>query len=1236
MSLERLRAYVTETADEEPEDGEELSEEEVLEQASQRIKDGDLLVAEEEERFWGPTYFDDNKDGPAPPPPGPGPGPQPKKTTWIEFKVIDDLTGEPLNWVRLTVKTPDGNESFQTTNSEGLIRIDDIDPGTCDVRSDAKPTDADMGTTAGFVGDGDSASKKGYPKDQTPPKPTSTLHIFKVDEHKVKTGDTMDTVGQSASLGSGDVAKFNWNATTPEQINAGMRDYVGSTKQDDAGNYKFDDSDKPGIVLLPSAWEESGLATEQRHTFRVKRYVPPPVLRVNLQFFYNDPEKKEKKFPEKVPLKLVYDDNSEKALTTDKNGAVKALIDRGKKWFKIVFDFSGGKYMCWADPDASTLIAEADVDKANDDKKLVFRLPEKFSTVESDWTLTGPGKYEKGQFKDLPDTGWAAGDEGTPAKMVLDPHWKAIRFEYFDRYYGHSDHGNKRISIPRILLSGWRAEPSGGAKPDTHSNWTIQDADNDKACQCLPWILQHKDADGSDLPKLNKDMFLQFGKEKLWAFSKSATEREIKTLEPTADELKPKADRLKYYDLPKLWKSKKYYARTSPTTGKFFQDLTEDEIKAADDVTKPLVFSLDDIIFTKDDLTAITMGATDRAAIFYHTFDNTGTDTSTVGLYKPDAGSKKSYFSTTDVTSKYYVTEYPNWTRLIVAQGNLFDVFDQRTEDGKAEAVGARAGVRWVDAVSISPSQAVLNPRPARTDKPFISIRPFEEQRYSNGLQPYNGVQDYGIGRFEMCFLRCCGHDGDNELCVNFHYFRFFFNFNNTPPPGPGPFPASIYHDPNPATAQANRDQYMEDCCTNIPNRWNGNDTENGTRTELLPRKDTDKIKGTVVFFVQPAPSAATAHYFLDVVRPGAGQLGGRDWMQGRDGTGEFGETSQNSQASGWFTAAHETGHGDGLPDEYNERWNAQSFDEASIRYNVPGDPYEPDGRNESATDNDSGMMTGVRKIRNRYLWHGAEFARAATNIKFKVKYGVYEDFWVPAHANWPNRSHVYWPANTNVGATSGRGAYDLFLYTLGKDRYSQDLLASPNGPFDGLLVVCVKMAFALYTNVDNDIKLIVPKLSQAVRTNFNNKWYATGTVAVNGENWEFKKCLIQFSPRFLVYYNTSVPLTAAQTTHNTRATNLAGTLGTPFTVLVNNVAAPNPRWNAASPDRTLRLEFTTAPNWPSAAAPVAWDVQLADNFAPKFCAMLGLAENVAGIQPNDLLPMVQTVITTNAAVAAI
>lgn len=49
------------------------------------------------------------------------------------LQVVDDLTSEPRPGVKVTITVPGQEEQTYTTDAQGRIEIDDIDPGECDV-----------------------------------------------------------------------------------------------------------------------------------------------------------------------------------------------------------------------------------------------------------------------------------------------------------------------------------------------------------------------------------------------------------------------------------------------------------------------------------------------------------------------------------------------------------------------------------------------------------------------------------------------------------------------------------------------------------------------------------------------------------------------------------------------------------------------------------------------------------------------------------------------------------------------------------------------------------------------------------------------------------------------------------------------------------------------------------------------------------------------------------------------
>ena len=58
--------------------------------------------------------------------------PDPTKTAWIEVRMVDEQGG-PVASQRVRLTAPDGAVREGFTNADGLLRIDGIDPGECEV-----------------------------------------------------------------------------------------------------------------------------------------------------------------------------------------------------------------------------------------------------------------------------------------------------------------------------------------------------------------------------------------------------------------------------------------------------------------------------------------------------------------------------------------------------------------------------------------------------------------------------------------------------------------------------------------------------------------------------------------------------------------------------------------------------------------------------------------------------------------------------------------------------------------------------------------------------------------------------------------------------------------------------------------------------------------------------------------------------------------------------------------------
>ncbi len=860
----------------------------------------------------------------------------------------------------------------------------------------------------------------------------------------------------------------------------------------------------------------------------VPPFVPKPIL-VCLKLAYKEPDgASERVFPPDYPV-TVRSGGAEKKIKTAANGLVKFGVELGSTTFTLEYGSAERVYFAAAppgskDPKPDRLAQEADTRQLHEQDFRFFLLPQQVWTMkESDWAVEDK-RYNKEtcEFSAPSRLGAPIGTEAAPIPLKLDPHWHFLRFEFFDRYYGHSDHNHERINIPALPIDAWCG--AAATEPNYRSRWTIHDAEGAKAVHAMPWILQKK-PDGSADPKPAKGVQFRFETEPgTWVISESATVRKLGDVPETSKQLVPGPERLKLYDLPPLWRSKGYYCRLAPDKGEFFDALTDAQLQDSADASKPLGFSLDDLVLTGDNFQPLAIG-NDRVALFFHRFDNTEPNGATdeAGAYKVDykpgtaAGERWAPWSDVKVHPKSCIVDYPNWTRIVFAQGNAFDCFDRRVGDGDWP-VGARAAVRWVNGTTADGGAGVpigtLNapPLPARVDVPavgpFFSLQPTLSQQRDNGrdqCRPEGTYKEWGgtvytgdtktIGRVDLILLRCCDWFSDNgirELIVALAYLRLTFEF--------------------PLAVPADRQAYQENVVKGVARCWNNFDLADDPKPpRLIPiDQNANKVQGRLLWFVQTVPDDAHAHSHVKVVE-------GRSYM-GFKGDSEFIPTGDKPAPNKSYLAAHECGHGITLLDDYNESLTACSYAMPSFPSWVGGDPFVLDG---------DAMMQTNKIVRPRYRWHIAEWVRSVTGIGFMVQEGVYV-YRLPqhpscdpgAHTVRPQlRTYVNWPLFCRTRCEAGeRGKFDLYLYPLGDEPY-RELLVN-NKVMLGILLVVVKLRIKFEKAGINAVYVYnwLEKIKKAIADSFNGKFQCEGAAGPH----TFTRCLVQFSPRFLVETYTS------------------------------------------------------------------------------------------------------------------
>ncbi|HSD62285.1 MAG TPA: peptidoglycan-binding domain-containing protein, partial [Ignavibacteriaceae bacterium] len=862
-------------------------------------------------------------------------------------------------------------------------------------------------------------------------------------------------------------------------------------------------------------------------------------VRVHLKFLYKTPEGTERTFPSGFPYTLKFDDNTEEQKTIDNDrGQVFLQILRSKKSFTITFKFSESNFI--GEPKDTTakdeLLKEADIKEKIKDGFKVFNLPVQFDLKNTTWTLSPAvsnfNDTEK-KFTNLDDLSIEnIGSEASPIQMTLDPHWRFYKFQYFDRLL------KAKKSILPLLIEGFLDSSKTGTTPDLKSNWTT----DTEGCQCLPFVLQNTPSGVKPLIQFRTDAN---------TFIESRKDGTRNFVSGTAKD-NPEGDRLRFYDLPVFWKSKTYFARLSGGTGNppakvgKFEDLSS-EITSD---TKPLIFSLDDIVLTDKDLNPIKWipdnKIENRISIFCNTFSRSGPNTddlSSEGLYKPDG---KAFIDSTNIKTftknnngfftqlpadektRNYISDYPDWTRLIIAQGNFFDAFNKRTLDGKGDVTGARAAVAILD-VFASPATFV-QPRTNRPRLPvpiksnFCEVQAFFEQDHVIFNQ---------IGRFDMVRLRCCEIDSDDvtEISACMVFLRLFFNFNSNIKASFNPKAVPLNLTGNTAL------DWIETAILNLLHRWNGPDivgkiTFNPGSAFVLPLNAADKkFKCKVIWFAQSLPKEKS-HFEIGVFKDTTDPGGVRGFMRSKPGEGVLGETdnaplfkvtkkdksgkTEVKDFGGFFTFAHESGHGGSLVDEYIEPTVSGAipgFDSYS-----PGSPFSLD---------DQAMMRANREVRARHYWHIAEWFRQLdgnNKIEYKINHGKF-NYILPHISDDPKnnvkgepvKNFIGWPAaEKNDQKLGAHGKFNIFFYPLGEEKYSAEFLpglANSPGVFDGLIIVLVKIEMDFPTKDDTKIRKFISTVDGniSLKFNFPNKFGAQGNLLGK----KFNRILLNFAPRY-------------------------------------------------------------------------------------------------------------------------
>ncbi len=202
---------------------------------------------------------------------------EPCSKPWIIFCVIDDQTDTPVPGVILDVTWPSKKKTTHQTDKEGLVEIRNAESGTYTLSSDLKNAGLETILEVGKRKTQASKPPKLTPwhNEQSQESEADSINsaancIGIVSEHKVKSGETLDSIAKSYGLDWKSLANFNWGTHHPKRVNYHLYNDVGCRKKSaDGYNYQLSDEDAPGILYIPKVWSEDGLASNKVHTIRV-------------------------------------------------------------------------------------------------------------------------------------------------------------------------------------------------------------------------------------------------------------------------------------------------------------------------------------------------------------------------------------------------------------------------------------------------------------------------------------------------------------------------------------------------------------------------------------------------------------------------------------------------------------------------------------------------------------------------------------------------------------------------------------------------------------------------------------------------------------------------------------------------------------------------------------------------------------------------------------------------------
>lgn len=194
-------------------------------------------------------------------------------STWLTITVVDQESGERVENAALVFTFPDGTTKEMKSGPDGVVELKDLSHKSVGVGGDF--SNALLKESLHVVD-----LVEGAPREEQPPASPGgqgsqgggKLALAAIETHKVKSGETLDSLARANNLTWQKLSEFNWGTSVPNEINQFLRTHVGCTRKTrDGNNYMFDSSDTPGLVYVPHPWSVVRVETGKSYTLHVTR-----------------------------------------------------------------------------------------------------------------------------------------------------------------------------------------------------------------------------------------------------------------------------------------------------------------------------------------------------------------------------------------------------------------------------------------------------------------------------------------------------------------------------------------------------------------------------------------------------------------------------------------------------------------------------------------------------------------------------------------------------------------------------------------------------------------------------------------------------------------------------------------------------------------------------------------------------------------------------------------------------